>query len=101
MERKLVVHSGNQAPVTVFTLLEEAARRQEISLHELPSPEVADAIFEAAFLYTQARYCVVDWATVKQWHNERVEICSRAYAGDASGKISQYVFSDDSHTLTD
>ncbi|KAF2163543.1 hypothetical protein M409DRAFT_57430 [Zasmidium cellare ATCC 36951] len=87
---KLELRSSNQATVTVFTLLEAGSQDRRNNLPELPSPEIADALFESAYLYTQARYCIVDWAIVKQWHNDRVEICSGAQFGQGPSKIGAF-----------
>ncbi|KAK4501040.1 hypothetical protein PRZ48_006846 [Zasmidium cellare] len=87
---KLEIHAGLETPVTIFTLLEAGSQTQGSNLPELPSPETAETLFESAYLYTQARYCIVDWAMVRQWHDQRLEICSGAYGGVKSSKIGAF-----------
>lgn len=47
----------------------------QTTLPMLPSEEVGRRLLEAAYLYTQARYCIVDWVKVREWHHRREEIC--------------------------
>ncbi|QKX63019.1 uncharacterized protein TRUGW13939_10187 [Talaromyces rugulosus] len=41
------------------------------SLPSLPSSKTARKLVDAVFLYVQARYCIVDWAQVREWHRDR------------------------------
>lgn len=41
------------------------------SLPSLPSGKTARTLVDAVFLYVQARYCIVDWAQVREWHRDR------------------------------
>ena len=45
------------------------------TLPPLPSDEVGNLLLETVYLYTQARYCLVDWVQVRDWHQRRHEIC--------------------------
>ncbi|KAJ5107179.1 hypothetical protein N7456_003854 [Penicillium angulare] len=42
-----------------------------VNLPGLPSSNTARNLVDAAFHYVQARYCVVDWAQVRDWHQDR------------------------------
>ncbi|KAL2821300.1 fungal-specific transcription factor domain-containing protein [Aspergillus cavernicola] len=65
--------------ITPFNMLQAAPSSSGMeapsTLPTLPSSQVASHLVEAAYLYTQARYCVVDWAQVHEWHRKREEIC--------------------------
>jgi hypothetical protein len=51
------------------------SKTQVDKLADLPSTEVADHLVETVFLYTQARYCIVDWVQIYEWHSRRETIC--------------------------
>lgn len=44
-------------------------------LPNLPADEVANLLIESVYLYTQARYCILDWMQLRKWHKNREEIC--------------------------
>lgn len=52
----------------------------------LPPDQVTTRLVETAYLYTQARYCVVDWVQLREWHRRREQIC---YAGRDGSLESQ------------
>ena len=37
----------------------------------LPSSNGARKLVDAAYFYTQARYCIVDWNQISAWHQQR------------------------------
>ncbi|KAJ6185944.1 hypothetical protein N7519_007245 [Penicillium mononematosum] len=41
------------------------------SLPVLPSSNGARKLVDAAYFYTQARYCIVDWNQISVWHRQR------------------------------
>ncbi|KZN91055.1 putative transcriptional regulatory protein [Penicillium chrysogenum] len=41
------------------------------SLPMLPSSNGAKKLVDAAYFYTQARYCIVDWNQISVWHQQR------------------------------
>jgi hypothetical protein len=41
------------------------------SLPMLPSANGARKLVDAAYFYTQARYCIVDWTQLSLWHQDR------------------------------
>jgi hypothetical protein len=43
---------------------------------------------EAAYLYTQARYCVLDWIQIREWHQKREDICFAGTRDDIDTQIS-------------
>ncbi|CAG8020474.1 unnamed protein product [Penicillium nalgiovense] len=44
------------------------------SLPLLPSSNGARKLVDAAYFYTQARYCIVDWNRISAWHQQRENI---------------------------
>lgn len=44
------------------------------SLPLLPSSNGARKLVDAAYFYTQARYCIVDWNQISAWHQQRENI---------------------------
>lgn len=62
----------------------------------LPSEIRARELVDTVYFYTQARYCIIDWAQLREWHRERESI---AYCGPRDpvdsqiGKYRPWVFS--------
>lgn len=48
---------------------------QAATLPKLPSEETANMLLESAYMYTQSRWCLVDWVRVREWHRQRETIC--------------------------
>lgn len=64
--------------ITKFNVLQGGPSAPEMdvqSLPELPSQSIADRMIETVYIYTQARYCIVDWIRVRAWHRQREAIC--------------------------
>ena len=59
---------------------------QNIALPELPSESVGSYLLEATYVYTQGRYCLVDWVQVRQWHQYRESICTAAGMNDVGAQ---------------
>ena len=60
---------------------------QAASLPELPSREVGTLLLETVYLYTQARYCLVDWTRLREWHRRREAICYATKEDDLDAQI--------------
>ncbi|KAF4970530.1 hypothetical protein FSARC_2439 [Fusarium sarcochroum] len=60
------------------------------TLPDLPSEEIASHLIEAAYLYTQARYCIVDWVQIREWHRRREQICYAGPNDDLDSQIGAY-----------
>jgi hypothetical protein len=43
-------------------------------LPALPSSNGARKLVDAAYFYTQARYCIIDWTQLSEWHQDREAI---------------------------
>lgn len=56
-------------------------------LPDLPSASKADRLIEVVYLYTQARYCIVDWVRLRQWHQQREKICFSFRDGESETQI--------------
>lgn len=63
--------------VTVLDVLHGrsfASSLQVDSLPALPPSSRARALVDTVYFYTQARYCIVDWAKLREWHRDRDSI---------------------------
>lgn len=62
------------------------------TLPTLPSDPVASRLIEAAYLYTQARYCIVDWVQIHAWHRQREQICYATGDDDLESQIGMLFY---------
>lgn len=75
--------------ITIFnfmSLQSLALEAENIALPEFPSESVGNYLLEATYVYTQGRYCLVDWAQVRQWHQHRESICTAAGMNDVGAQ---------------
>ena len=49
---------------------------------QLPNERFANTFLETTYIYTQGRYCLVDWVQVREWHQHRESICKAASLND-------------------
>ncbi|KAK5994504.1 Quinate permease-like protein [Cladobotryum mycophilum] len=84
----------SKSDITIFNFLQSGPSTARVdagnALPELPSGQVADHLVEMAYLYTQARYCIVDWVRLHQWHQQREAICSASAEDDVESQIGAY-----------
>ncbi|KAL4916506.1 fungal-specific transcription factor domain-containing protein [Aspergillus aurantiobrunneus] len=60
--------------ITILDMLHGNKATSEIeeeALPPLPSSNNARALVDTVYFYTQARYCIVDWTRVREWHRNR------------------------------
>ena len=57
----------------------------------LPPQHHANLLFETTYLYTQGRYCLVDWVQVRKWHHQREDICYLTNTNDTEASIGIYI----------
>ncbi|KAK2590585.1 hypothetical protein QQS21_011732 [Conoideocrella luteorostrata] len=79
--------------VTMFNLLEAgpvASNLDSGSLPGLPSAKMASHLVQTVYLYTQARYCIVDWAKVRDWHLQKDRICFSTQEDDVQDQIGAF-----------
>lgn len=72
------VHSPSatfQPATLIFNLIPGRQTNPTDVLPELPPDSAAKQLVEAAYMYTQARYCIVDWVQVRKWHQQRESLC--------------------------
>ncbi|KAK4496049.1 hypothetical protein PRZ48_013318 [Zasmidium cellare] len=55
-----------------------------------PSEDKCNRLLDAAYQYTQARYCIVDWSQIKRWHSRRDELCSVEQTGALHDRTAAY-----------
>jgi hypothetical protein len=60
------------------------------SLPSLPSSKTARKLVDAVFLYVQARYCIVDWAQVREWHRDRESLAYISNDAPAASQTGEY-----------
>lgn len=82
--------SGDTPKTNIFTLLRNACAVPAASLPETPSHQEATALLQSAYMYTQARYCIVDWIQVRKWHDRREILCSATPESDTTDRIGAY-----------
>lgn len=46
-------------------------------------------MIETVYFYTQARYCIVDWIRVREWHRQREQICYASQDDDIESQIGE------------
>lgn len=56
------------------------------ALPALPPNDRARELVDAVYFYTQARYCIIDWIQLREWHRDREAI---AYTSTESSTASQ------------
>ncbi|KAJ5232180.1 hypothetical protein N7468_005136 [Penicillium chermesinum] len=56
------------------------------TLPALPSDASSRDLVDAVYFYTQARYCIIDWGRLREWHRDRATI---AYTTDDGPVDSQ------------
>lgn len=44
------------------------------SLPALPPNSRAKELVDTVYFYTQARYCIIDWTRLREWHGDREAI---------------------------
>ena len=72
---------------TLFTLCEVAPSDNAV---EPPSQVMGDRLIQAAYYYVQARYCIVDWNSVREWHRKRDTLFSASSKDDAVVRTGEY-----------
>ena len=80
--------------VTIFNFMPLqllAFEAENIALPDLPSESVGSYLFEATYVYTQGRYCLVDWVQVHQWHQHRESICTAAGMDDLGAQTGMII----------
>ncbi|KIV92480.1 hypothetical protein PV10_03774 [Exophiala mesophila] len=63
---------------------------QAATLPKLPPEETANMLLESAYLYTQSRWCLVDWVRVREWHRQRETICYSEEQDEQEAQIGAY-----------
>jgi len=62
----------------------------EESLPALPSSNRAKALVDTVYFYTQARYCIIDWTQLREWHRVRESIAYTPADGPVESQIGAY-----------
>lgn len=93
--------------VTVLDMLpgKSFASTLEIeALPPLPPDSRARALVDTVYFYTQARYCIVDWAKLREWHRDRESIAYTSTDGPIDSQTGmKFIWPDltgNSHALT-
>ncbi|KIW17034.1 hypothetical protein PV08_04225 [Exophiala spinifera] len=79
--------------ITSFNMLQGGTTTSEMqasTLPELPSQKVGHLLLETVYLYIQARYCIVDWVQLREWHQRRETICYSTKEDDLDSQTGAY-----------
>lgn len=57
------------------------------TLPPLPSDARSRDLVDTVYFYTQARYCIIDWARLREWHQQRFAIAYTAEDGPIESQI--------------
>ncbi|RJE26830.1 hypothetical protein PHISCL_00855 [Aspergillus sclerotialis] len=81
---------GNSSSgITVLDMLHDRAFSSDLKREDLPvlpSSHRARDLVDTVYFYTQARYCIIDWIQLREWHRDREAI---AYSSTESPVTSQ------------
>ena len=83
--------------ITVLDMLHSRAftsNMDEDTLPTLPSSTRAKALVDTVYFYTQARYCIVEWTQLREWHRDREAIAYTSTDGPVesqTGKCTIFV----------
>lgn len=58
----------------------------------LPGSERAKALLKTAYFYAQARYCIVDWNRLREWHQDRDAIAYVSVDGPVEAQKGIFFF---------
>jgi hypothetical protein len=78
------------------------SRLNKDTLPDLPSDDRARELVDIVYFYTQARYCIIDWAQLREWHRDREMIAYTSPEGPAeqqTGESFQNIANDSGLTL--
>lgn len=59
------------------------------ALPALPSSDRAKELVDTVYFYTQARYCIVDWIQLREWHHARDVIAYTSTEGPVSSQTGK------------
>lgn len=71
-------HRESACRLTLFSLLKDGPSLTQSACGEaapMPSSSFANRLLELTFLYTQARYSIVDWIQVRKWYDLKLWTC--------------------------
>ncbi|CAG8021819.1 unnamed protein product [Penicillium salamii] len=85
-----------QTPAADLTMIEMVYGRTGVpqpevdTLPALPSSNGARKLVDAAYFYTQARYCIVDWNQLGIWHQQREDIALMSPGGPIKAQTGAF-----------
>lgn len=62
---------------------------EDNSLPALPSSSRAKALVDTVYFYTQARYCIIDWTQLREWHWDREAIAYTSPEGQVTAQTGK------------
>lgn len=63
----------------------------EETLPALPSSTRAKALVDTVYFYTQARYCIVEWTQLREWHRDREAIAYTSTKGPVASQTGKCI----------
>lgn len=59
------------------------------ALPSLPSSNRARELVDTVYFYTQARYCIIDWAQLREWHADREALAYTSTEGPVASQTGK------------
>ena len=78
--------------ITVLDMLHSrafASNMDEETLPTLPSNTRAKALVDTVYFYTQARYCIVEWTQLREWHRDREALAYTSTDGPVASQTGK------------
>lgn len=78
--------------ITVLEMIHSKAFNSDLeddSLPALPSSSRAKALVDTVYFYTQARYCIIDWTQLREWHRDREAIAYTSPEGPVAAQTGK------------
>ncbi|KAK4495610.1 hypothetical protein PRZ48_012878 [Zasmidium cellare] len=76
---------GTSSPILIY-----GAHAQAVTSIDPPEEDLAQRIVERAYSYVQARYCIVDWVQLREWHQRRDSYLDSAHESDAQSQTPAF-----------
>lgn len=85
----------SSSDITVLDMLHSTAFTSDLegdALPALPSSKRARELVDMVYFYTQARYCIIDWTRLCEWHRDREAIAYTSTEDSVTSQTGKYAF---------
>ncbi|KAF2167795.1 hypothetical protein M409DRAFT_21945 [Zasmidium cellare ATCC 36951] len=76
---------GTSSPILIY-----GAHAPTLSLIHPPEEGLAERIVETAYSYVQARYCIIDWVQLREWHRQRDSYLNSTQESDVQSQTAAF-----------